>query len=156
MNPNRRACGLTGTPTCASDDTHTTVSGSLMRSVIYPLLGYILALLLAGTSPVGAGQGAHEGQLLDALVPHLHFVDGQRVVREARLPASNDSHPGPALGAAAGASATAAGVGLMPPVPGSVISLRTTSEEWRFAAADSLLPRGRTEAPPDPPPTLWS
>jgi hypothetical protein len=127
-----------------------------MRSVISSLLGYILALLLAGTSPVGTGQGAHQNQLLDALVPHVHFVDGQRVLREAARPASNDFHSGPALGAAAGASAASAGLALIPPVPGSVISLRTASEEWRFAAADSRLPRGRTEAPPHPPPTVWS
>jgi hypothetical protein len=41
-----------------------------MRVLVRVLFGYLLTMLLAGTSPVGTGQGAHANQLLDSLIPH--------------------------------------------------------------------------------------
>jgi hypothetical protein len=116
------------------------------------LLAYILALLLAGTSPTGTGQGVHQGMLLDSMLPHLHFVDGKVVEPGASPQGTNVSTAGPSLGAAAGAAATM-GSGLNPPPSTIQMVLPAAGELRRFVAAGSM-PRGRTEAPPDPPPTV--
>ena len=127
-----------------------------MRSLVSALLGYVLALLLIGSSPVGTGQGVHQNQLLDALIPHVHFVDGQPVQPGAPPPDATVYRSGPALGAGAGATASTSGLTVTPPLPTNVVGLPDAPERWRFPAANQVLPRGRTEAPPDPPPTFWS
>ena len=127
-----------------------------MRSLVSALLGYVLALLLIGSSPVGTGQGVHQNQLLDALIPHVHFVDGQQVGPGAAPSDATVYRSGPALGAGAGAAASASGLALTAPLPTNVVGLPKAAERWRFPVADQVLPRGRTEAPPDPPPTFWS
>jgi hypothetical protein len=119
-----------------------------MRSVCTALLGYVLALLLVGTSPVGTGQGAHQNQLLDALIPHVHF-DGGRVIQPAAEQAYGH---GPALGAGAGAAASALGLALTPPLPPRAVALAIVSERWLVSIADDARPLEQTEAPPDPPP----
>ena len=126
-----------------------------MRSFVHILLGYLLALLVVGTSPVGTGRGVHQDQLLDALVPHVHFVDTQSVQKSA--PATNDSslyRSVAAFGAGAGAAAAnSAGLAIVPVLPGRASALPAEAERTEVALFDDPLPRGRTEAPPDPPPT---
>jgi hypothetical protein len=119
-----------------------------MRSVFTALLGYVLALLLLGTSPVGTGQGAHQNQLLDALIPHVH-LDSGRVVQSSAAQANGH---GPALGAGAGAATGALGLALTPPVPPRTVALAVVSERWLVSIDDDARPPEQTEAPPDPPP----
>jgi hypothetical protein len=127
-----------------------------MRSLIGALVGYVLALVLIGSSPVGTGQGAHQNQLLDALIPHVHFVDGQQVQPGAPPSGATVYRSGPAFGAGAGAASSTSGLALTAPLPTSVFGLPDAPDRWQFASANQVLPRGRTEAPPDPPPTFWS
>jgi hypothetical protein len=127
-----------------------------MRSFAYILLGYLLALLLVGTSPVGAGSGVHQGQLLDALVPHVHFVDGQPAQKSAPVATSDPTlyRSGPTFGAGAGAAAAnLTGAAIAPGLPLRAAALRADSERWVVILSDERLPLGRTDAPPDPPPT---
>jgi hypothetical protein len=128
-----------------------------MRSVGLIFLVYLLAVLLSATSPIGAGHGVHEGQLLDPLVPHVHFVNGQRVVPGAPPPPTYSiSKDGPAVGAEAGGISSSAGLGLTPPCPDKPFAFSPMLDAWRFGPGDETLPRGRTVAPPDPPPTSRS
>jgi hypothetical protein len=126
-----------------------------MRLVLNLVLLYVLALLLVGTSPLGTGQGAHQNQLLDALIPHVHFLDGQRIEPGARLPVQlAEERPGsPAVGAGAGAAAASLGLSLTPPVPSIEMFLPPPSELYELTGIEAAAPTGRTEAPPDPPPT---
>ena len=121
-----------------------------MRSFTHAFIGYVLALLLLGTSPVGAGTGVHQNQLLDALVPHVHFVDGKPVEKTG---APTVARSGPALGAGAGAAASASGLAIVSPLPAGATELHNPSERWSAVAEDDARPRGLSEAPPDPPPT---
>src|SRR5437764_14296378 len=99
-----------------------------MRSVGVIFLAYVLALLLSATSPIGAGHGVHEGQLLDPLVPHVHFVNGQRITPGAPPPPTYSiSKKGPAVGAEAGGVTSSAGVALTPPRPDRSFALSSTS-----------------------------
>jgi hypothetical protein len=129
-----------------------------MRSLSGILLGYVLSLLLAGTTPVGTGQGAHQNQLLDAVIPHVHFIDGQRIEPGGRAPVEvADEHPSsPALGAAGGAAGASAGVSLLPPPANMRILLPPSGDPRELIAAETVAPAGRTEAPPDRPPAPWS
>lgn len=125
-----------------------------MRSITQALLAYVLALLLVGTSPVGAGTGAHQNQLLDALVPHMHFIDGKPVEKDnLSMSYPTMSPSGPVLGAGAGAAAASSGVAIVQPLPIRAIPFPADSERWSLAPRDDALPRGLSEAPPDPPPT---
>ena len=125
-----------------------------MRSLLTALLGYVLALLLMGTSPVGTGQGVHQNQLLDALVPHVHLLSDGQVVNQAtaRTAAAEAYDHGPAFGAGAGAATSALGLALVPALPTRAIALATGSERRVLAISDDALPPAQTEAPPDPPP----
>jgi len=125
-----------------------------MRSLLVALLGYVLAFLLMGTSPVGMGQGVHQNQLLDALVPHVHLDAGQVVPPSASPPPSEAYGHGPALGAGAGAAASALGLGLIPALPTRVVALTTASERWLVSIEDDARPPEQAEAPPDPPPNF--
>jgi hypothetical protein len=127
-----------------------------MRTVASALLGYTLAFVLMGTSPVGAGRGVHENQLLDALLPHVHLVNGQVVRTAADLPAVGVSDRGPSIGAGAGAAPSAAGLALTPPLPSEGAGLPSDSERWHVTIADDGLPPAWSEAPPDPPPPFAS
>ena len=125
-----------------------------MRSLLTALLGYVLAFMLMGTSPVGTGQGVHQNQLLDALVPHVHPEGGQIVQATASRPASAAYGHGPALGAGAGAATSALGLALVPALPSRVVALITASERWLVSIDDEARPPEQTEAPPDPPPNF--
>ncbi len=127
-----------------------------MRSLVSALLGYVLSVMLVGSSPVGTGQGVHQNQLLDALVPHMHFVDGQQVQSGASNSDGTVYRSGPALGAGAGATAGTSGLAVTAPLPTNVVRLPDGVDRWQFPAANQAPPRGRTDAPPDPPPTFWS
>jgi hypothetical protein len=126
-----------------------------MRVVVRILVGYVLAVLLAGTSPVGTGQGVHANQLLDAVVPHVHLVNGQ-IVQPGRAPQppAVDIQPasGPALGAGSGAAAASTALVLTPPVPASALRLVGGSDRYLYLVGRGELPRAQVIAPPDPPP----
>ncbi len=66
-----------------------------MRAFVHILLGYLLALLLVGTSPVGTGRGVHQDQLQDALVPHVHFVEIQSAQKIAPAAGRTEAPPDP-------------------------------------------------------------
>ena len=125
-----------------------------MRSLLTALLGYVLALLLLGTSPVGTGQGVHQNQLLDALVPHVHLPSaGQGVDQPTASRAASEAYGhAPAFGAGAGAATSALGLALVPALPTRAVALTTASERRVLAIGDDAPPPGQTEAPPDPPP----
>jgi hypothetical protein len=120
----------------------------MLRSLAGVLLIYVLAGLLASTSPVGAGRGVHQFQLVDELLPHVHLVNGQRI--EVGAPQTDTTTGGPTLGAEAGASATLVGGVLQLPTPVVLTVNRGPGE--RLSAEDAPLPHGRADAPPDPPP----
>jgi hypothetical protein len=61
--------------------------------------------------------------------------------------------PGPALGAASGGDGATPGLALTPPVPGLSGGWPRPVAAQRLRDEDQPLPRGRAEAPPDPPPT---
>ena len=120
----------------------------MLRSLAGVLITYILSVLLASTSPLGAGQGVHQFQLVDELLPHVHLVNGQAVEIGARQPATSTTAP--ALGAAAGASASLFAGVLLPP---SIVQLAVSRAQGeRLSAEDAPVPPGRPEAPPVPPP----
>jgi hypothetical protein len=124
----------------------------MLRSLAGVLLTYVVSLLLASTSPVGAGQGVHQFQLVDELLPHLHLVNGQRVAIGAAQPDTTSTTDRPAIGAGAGASATLFAGVLLTPVAVPLTVYRARGE--RLSAEDKSLPAGRAEAPPDPPPLV--
>ena len=128
-----------------------------MRSLFALLLVYVLAFLLVGTSPVGAGQGAHQNQLLDALIPHVHFVDGKIIPPGATQAPAPELPSGIAIGAGAGAAGASSGLVIAPaPVKIGLPGVRVGEDVRPQAPADDALPRGREEAPPDPPPDTRS
>jgi hypothetical protein len=129
-----------------------------MRALPRILLIYALAVLLASSSPIGAGQGVHRDQLLDALLPHMHFVNGQPIDVGEPAPISNGQtgNAGPALGAGAGGTATVAAEALTPVLRAFERLLAPVPSPSRLLVEDPPAPRGRIDAPPDPPPTRWS
>src|SRR5689334_2672392 len=86
-----------------------------MRALPGVLLVYTLAVLLVTSSPIGTGQGVHRDQLLDVLLPHVHFLNGQRIQPGEAVPVRKHATAGPALGA--GATATTVGGEALAPVP---------------------------------------
>src|SRR5438045_6357708 len=61
-----------------------TASTQAMRLPGY-LIAFVLVLLLASTTPVGTGSGAHQFDLLHPLFSHVHVVDGRVVTHEQQL-----------------------------------------------------------------------
>jgi hypothetical protein len=130
-----------------------------MRALARVFFGYVLTMLLAATSPVGTGQGAHANQLLDSLVPHVHVVNGKIVEAGQTPPVAAGEMPrpsGPALGAGSGAASAAASVMLTPPIPLEALELITDSERNPVVIGDDALPHGLAIAPPGRPPTAWA
>ena len=127
-----------------------------MRVVVRIVVGYMLSLLLLGTSPAGTGQGVHANQLLDSIFPHVHVIDGQ-IVPAGQVPQATavDTQPahGPVLGAGSGATATTSALGLTPPVPINALRMIGRSERYQRFISDDALPRATVNIPPDPPPT---
>jgi len=114
-------------------------------------LGSVLATLLVLTTPVGAGQGVHQGDLLHPLLPHLHFVNGRLVLHDAGGATETRVQTGPALGAGAFGDAAGLGTAISPTVPRPVVLLPIYSLA-RLGASRTVLPREFLETPPDPPP----
>jgi hypothetical protein len=126
-----------------------------MRHTSVSSIAFVLALLLIGTTPMGTGSGVHQFDLIHPLFAHVHLVDGRIVTHEQlRLQQGVTSMPR-ALGAAfnteGGLATGDGGVGLSPTLP-----LQPTLDVWAssfaWPPAEMLVPRGREEAPPDPPP----
>jgi hypothetical protein len=125
----------------------------VMRSVLALLSTYLLALMLAGSFPVGTDNAAHKGDLLHWVLPHVHLD----AVSHSNLaqPVFNDHHSGGALGA--GADVAAAGVGgvaLMPPLPPRPAAFLASFDVWRLDLSTDRRPRDwsgpRPERPPIP------
>jgi hypothetical protein len=125
----------------------------LLGTFVAPLLVVLLVL----TTPQGTGDAVHQDDLLHPLLPHVHLINGRLVTHQALEPdagASNPNppHAGPAIGGGAGSAAAGAGLGLSPSVPAPPTPVRLGQPFTRLAL-DLLMPTGRVEAPPDPPPT---
>jgi hypothetical protein len=119
---------------------------------IFALAGiYLMALLLAGSSPLGAGDATHGGAVLHSALPHVHC----RAFQDATAArASNDRiRLGTTLDTSAGGATEPPTVGLTPPLPrpsaASVEAVFHSGLESReYPWRDRLL-----DPPPDPPPT---
>ena len=120
------------------------------------LFGLLLVVLLVCTTPVGTGSGAHQFHLVHPLFAHVHVINGRIVTHEqmqvADTPVRQPS-AGQGLGAAAGANAADADMGLIATdLPFGALDVPdgwdSASTEWQIR-----LPLDRKEAPPDPPPT---
>src|SRR5262249_11278018 len=128
-----------------------------MRLLPGYLIAFVLAILLASTTPTGTGAGVHQFDLLHPLFSHVHLINGRIVTHEQMLQFA-DSAPAPiaapgttALGAGQGAGAADGGLGVSPTVPGQTISIVWDSPTvWKWL--DAVMPNGVEEAPPDPPP----
>jgi hypothetical protein len=123
-----------------------------VRSVVAVLGIYVLALLLAGTFPVAAGDAVHGGALLHPAFPHSHGPSEASPAtpsRELRVGL------GPALDASAGGATEIPAMGLTPPVPRSAVGVLVFGDE-RLVPRERPRPIGRLEPPPDPPPPTSS
>lgn len=122
-------------------------------------LGSVLATLLVVTTPVGVGQGVHQGDLLHPAFPHMHFVNGRLALDEAvastptrgSATSVKDVHKGPALGAGAGADGAGLGVAISPTVPRPTLTL-PIDNVGRLGLSRTILRREYLATPPDPPP----
>ena len=119
-------------------------------------LGSVLATLLVVTTPVGVGQGVHQGDLLHPAFPHLHYVNDKLVSHESAslanvANATRNVHKGPAVGAGAGADAAGPGVALSPTVPRPTVMLPGDNAR-RLGVARTVPPREYLATPLDPPP----
>jgi hypothetical protein len=114
---------------------------------------FVLALLLASTSPVGTGAGVHQFDLLHPLFSHVHLVNGRLLSHEQMASVSHEQTPNNALGISVGNGGTSdeAGIGLSPDIP-THLAAGIPPIRGMWASAKSRIPRGRIEAPPDPPP----
>jgi hypothetical protein len=125
-----------------------------MRALPLLILVELLTVLLVTTSPVGTGAGVHHDQLLDALFPHVHLVDGRIIQAESFQPAL-EPISGPVLGAAAGASGVSVGAGLLP-VLAIMLLMPPRPLVRRLRPGHQLAPATHLEAPPDPPPSAYA
>src|SRR5438105_6438091 len=129
------------------------LDGRGVRSLLATFVALLLPVMLAVTTPTGAGQGVHAGQLLHPLFTHTHLVNGRVVSHDAVQLQGLPSRP---FGVR-----VAAGTGLEPAGDGLVVSPALPSLEMPVAVGDeahAALLEGRlvarlNEAPPDPPPT---
>lgn len=117
------------------------------------VIAFALGVLLATTTPVGTGAGVHQFDLLHPLFSHVHLINGRLVTHEelAREAKAQPVSPGVNLGAADGASAVDGGIGLSPSLPTDRLYGAALTPFFALRS-ERPAPRGRTEAPPDPPP----
>ena len=124
-----------------------------MRLAAY-LIAFLLAVLLASTTPVGTGAGAHQFDLLHPLFSHLHLVDGRWLTHEEIAKRASQvetrTSPGPAFGAG-DAAGSVDGLGVSPVALGERLDI-VLAEPVDFLVDEPRMPHGNTEAPPDPPP----
>jgi hypothetical protein len=131
-----------------------------MRHFSTYAVGFVLTVLLVSTTPVGTGGTAHQFDLLHPLFSHVHIVNGRVMTHEqmadqrtaARSAPAQPADPrGPTLGSGSGSAPDGAGLGATPTVPmPAFYALVPAAVVW--PVFDGRLPRGREEAPPDPPP----
>jgi len=115
------------------------------------LVAFVLVVLLASTTPIGTGAGAHQFDLLHPLFSHVHLING-RILTHEQTAQQSPTRPmhGMALGTG-GASGDDGGLGVSPTVPGPTqLSLELLPMDR--VTLELLAPSGRHEAPPDPPP----
>jgi hypothetical protein len=120
---------------------------------------FTLALLLVSTTPMGTGTGIHQFDLVHPLFAHVHVVNGRVLTHEQIAqgqdiprPAGSGFAAGPVVGAGTAPAQGETGVGVSPTLPFQAVSLQSPFFGLRFLP-DARLPVGRSEAPPDPPPT---
>lgn len=136
-----------------------------IRSLAGQLLVPVLAALLVLTTPVGAGQGVHQNDLLHPVLQHMHLVNGVVVTDEqvaaARAAQLQDSVTnttpvgGPALGAGNGADAAGLGIGLGPTLPLALFPVNPDPYA-RLAMPDIAWPTEFLDSPQDPPPDFFA
>jgi hypothetical protein len=129
--------------------------GSSMGPILRILCGLspaFLVALLVVTTPLGTGDSVHQIDLLHPLLPHVHVINGRVVTHSGGATDSPVQQAGPAIGGGAGADAASAGLGLSPTVP-ALAEAAVLPERLKRLSLDLLIPTGRVEAPPDPPPT---
>jgi len=128
-----------------------------MRLLPGYLIAFVLAILLASTTPTGTGAGVHQFDLLHPLFSHVHLING-RIVTHEQMDQAAFSAPTPtpspgttAFAANPGSATGDGGLGVSPTVPGQTVAiLRFETDGWlRF---ESLVPNGLEEPPPVPPP----
>ena len=129
------------------------VTAVLARSLSGSFLAFVLGALLFTTTPIGTGQGVHQGELLHPLFGHVHYVAGRLVTHETQ-PAVPLAPYSSAPAVAAGAASADGGLGLAigPLLPSGGIGVSPESVGF-------VLPRGANlaaqfqDAPADPPPS---
>jgi hypothetical protein len=128
-----------------------------MRLLPGYLIAFVLAMLLACTTPAGTGAGVHQFDLLHPVFSHVHLINGRLVTHEEMAQAREGASvppPAPgktAFGAGQPAAAADGGLGVSPTLPGwsNAIPWDGAAGRVRF---QSVIPHGLKEAPPDPPP----
>ena len=130
-----------------------THSTRAMRLPAY-LIAFLLAVLLASTTPVGTGAGTHQLDLLHPLFSHLHLVNGRWLTHEelAKQVGQVETRPspGPAFGAG-DAPGSVDGLGVSPVGLGEALHV-VLARPVAFLLHEQRMPMGNMEAPPDPPP----
>ncbi len=119
-----------------------------VRSVLAFFGIYVLAVLLASTFPVGAGDAAHGGALMHPVFPHVHLGHAAVDLGPPHLKVGLT----PAFDASAGGATEAPGTALTPPLPRPMLGILVGPEQ-RLIIWDISRPIGLLEPPPDPPPT---
>ena len=155
----RRRDGLLGGRGCC-DGFHTAARQSArqccrhVRSVLALFGIYVLAVLLAGTFPIGAGDAMHGGSLLHPAFPHVHERSGAQSRPAAQAASSAHYTVGftPAWDASAGGATEVPSTALTPPLPRAAVSVGF-DRDARLPTWDHPQPPGVLEPPPDPPPT---
>jgi hypothetical protein len=123
-----------------------------VRSVLAFFGIYVLAVLLASTFPVGAGDAVHGGALLHPAFPHVHNDTRET----ATPPTPQRDRPNvsltPAIDASAGGATEVPGTALTPPLPHTAFNVLIGPEQ-PLISWDLPWPIGLLKPPPDPPPT---
>jgi hypothetical protein len=126
-----------------------------MRRLPGYLTAFVLAMLLASTTPVGTGAGAHQFDLLHPLFSHVHLVNGHILTHEQlmqRQAASDVVYTaGPSLGSGGNTASIEAGLGPTPTVPNDLLRL-IAAQSVGSLIVEVRTPIGNLEAPPKPPP----
>jgi hypothetical protein len=123
-----------------------------VRSVVAIFGVYVLALLLAGSFPVGAGDARHGGALLHPAYPHIHEPSAAQ--QSGRAPSLESVKIGllPAIDASAGGATEIPSTALTPPLPRAMAGLFPLSAQHQILI-ERRAPESRLEPPPDPPPS---
>jgi hypothetical protein len=123
------------------------------------VLVFVLGLLLVSTTPIGTGAGVHQFDLVHPLFSHVHLVNGRLLTHEqleqgraGPAPSRSPVAHGPSVGAGSAIDPVDGGVGWSP-TPLVLITSLLIGAPWAWTIANTRLPAGRVEAPPDPPPT---